>query len=510
MDPPNSLLEGTIRETISSNVEEEIQPYLPMLQQSGLGEGANLIVVKQTAKDIIFEHYCKTGKNEDITKEYAKNTLLPKFKSITEAVQRIFQEKKPLFPSPIAAVESFSSFAKLDFCNSGILDPAKFKEFALMDAAAQDFLIKTFEQHLKIQGELTTLFGQQMNLGMYGNKTETGKAETAGPSAEGKPAETKPEKTGAEKPAEAKSAIAALIEKGTPILKSKLQFTFHITTAEMYEKLKTAISAVLPANLEPANKDAVIDYLTAELKKLNPAPEETFEVSETGKWRKVDVQSEQAAREQAKQKVTAAQAAGAAPESIFSGIQKLFEGNNILGAIIGFILSLFGLKGFGGPKMLEADEFSTLSSADKADAISMKAAMEKLKLNMETLHPFFMGDPALIVKILKQRHNDKLSWEHYLEKYLASDEITILKNKQTMKPEQISAMLLSPKEQTDTAVATAQPAPAETATSQSPSETPAQTEATASETPSAENSPAETPAEQPASEAPEQPPQTPA
>jgi hypothetical protein len=498
MDPPNSLLEGTIRDTISSNVEEEIQPYLPMLQQNGLGESANLIVVKQTAKDIIFEHYCKTGKNEDITKEYAKNTLLPKFKSLTENVQRIFLEKKTLFPNPLAVIESFSSFSKLDFCAMGILDAGKFKEFALLDAATQDFQIKTFEQHLKNQAELATLSGQETNLALSEKKPETGKIGTE------KPSEAKPEQSAAEKPAEAKTGVAALFENGTLKLTSKVRFIIPANPAEMGPKLKTAIIAALPGNLENANKEAIANNLiTAIERTTTPPPQagETFEIAENGRWQKIDVQTEKAQVEAAKkqaEKVVAA--AGVVPESMVSGIKGFFEKHGILATIIGFIFSLFGIKGFeqffGG----ESAEFAGLSAAEKEEANKMKEAMGKIGLNMETLHKLFVNTDGT-KKILKLKEEKKLPWDKFLEKYLDPSETTILKDKQDLKPDAISAMLLSPKEQTGAAMAAT---PAAAPTEAKPAE--AAPTAPAEATP-----PATAAAEQPASAAePEQTPETPA
>jgi hypothetical protein len=454
MNPPNSLIEGTVRATINSGVEEQIQPYLPMLTQSGLGDFANLGAIKQTVKDVIYEHYCKTGMNQDATKNYAEKTLLPEFKSLTETVQRIFQTKIFPFANPLAVIEAFSSFAKLDFCKSGILDAAKFKEFALLDPYAQDFLIKTFEQHLNIQGELTTLSGQEANLALGAQKPEAGKAGTEEPKANpGNPAEA-PDKPAAtatpEKPAEAKPEIAALFEKGTLKLNSKVRLVIPANAAELDPNLKTALTPALPANLEAANKEIATTYLTAELRKLNLAAGETFEVTETGQWQKIDVQTEKAqldaARTQAEKAVTTA-AAGTGAEKILTGLQKLFEGDNIMGTIIGFILSLMGFKGLEGLTGAKEEEFATLDSTEKQEAAKMKEAMAKLQLNMETMHNLFIN-PAEMKKILgqkKEKGNEQLSWEDYLTQHLNDEELAELHQKKEFKAEDIAGMILSPK-----------------------------------------------------------------
>jgi hypothetical protein len=474
MVTPTFPPEGMVRNAINSSVEDEIKQYLPLLEQSGIGDFANLGTVKQAVKEIIYEHYCKTGLNQDTTTNYAKNELLPKFKSLLDNIQRIFQTKIYPFKNQLAVIEAFSSFTKLDFCTNELLNPEKFKEFATLDGSAQDFLIKTFEQQLYVQGELSTLAGQETNMELSAKTTAP--AETTATSADNT-------QTGA--PTEAKPEIAKLLESGTLKLSSKVRFSIPEKWTDFGPEPIRSLSAALPKSLEAANEETVINYLLTELKKLNPAAGETFELAENGKWQKVDVKTEQeaitAARQKAEKAATEATAKGDGTQEMLKGIINIFEGDNVLGKIITFILGLFGMKGLGA--IGETQEFTGLDMTERPLAEAMKKTMEELKLNAKTIHTLLIN-PEATKKILKQASdeatatNTPLDWSKYFEKHLNTNDLAELRPEKEIKVEDIAKMILTPNDEPNQPPAPAEavavnPQPTEPTAPEAPPETPA-------------------------------------
>ncbi len=471
-----------LRSGISDAVEESAKENMEALAKAGFDE-TNIRIIKGAIKILVFEYCSKTfssliGQTDEVKRklgEYSDSVLTPKLTNIIGEMQRLYESRKNMFPSAIACWEGFSSFSGLNFMSKGLLDGQKLKEAFTLDAATIDFQLKSFEQYLNIQGELTTLSGQEANLALSGtapaapatpvpaaaeapapeqtpaeptpSPAENPSSLTA-PETAPKPAETAPVENAAAAAAVAEnSAVAALFAKGTLRLNSKVRFLIPATAAERELNIRTSLTSALPASLETTNKETAITYLLSELEKLNPAENETYEISENGTWQKVDVEAEQtqidASRQQAEEQIAEAKKESS-PTDLAGIIKQFMETNPILGAIIGFILTLFGIQGLEA--LTGTDEFMALDSVEKAEAGKMKESMGKIGLNMKTMHALFIDGPKT-KEIIKQRKDENQpTWDDYLAQHLNQPELSELKLEKTISAQDIAAMILSPNE----------------------------------------------------------------
>jgi hypothetical protein len=420
--------EGIVKSTISENVEEKFQQSISLVQEAGLNDPTNVGVIKAVAKEIIFDHYTKTGADKDATTSYVETTLLPKITMVMDRVKKLYEAKKYPFQNIVQCWQMLSTFSRLEFMNSGVLQQPSLKETFLMDSNALTFIIMSFEQYLNIQGELTTLSGQEANAAMQ-----------AAPA-------------GSEKP-----DISKLFSEGQLKLTGNVRVVIPADVSTTDQYLKDTIEPQLPATLEAANKEAAISYLISELKKMDPKANETFEFAVNGQITKIDTAAEQTQTEKAKKEAEqqVATATGQSPEAS-AGILGSLGGfgetiQSLLGSLLATLLPLLQSMG-----LIDNAEFFMLSEEEKKDADAMKKAMQKLELNLKTLRPLFL-DSAETRKVLKMKREKNLDWATYLEKYVSAEETDELKKDQTMKPETISKMLLSPNEVTPAVVAVNQP-----------------------------------------------------
>jgi len=418
------LTAGIAREVINSGVDEKMEKYLPQFQENGIGDATNAGVIKQAAKDLLYEHYCKTGSSKETTTAYVEGALSQKLSFLLEGLKKIHQNKKYGFNKPVDCLTAFSDFAALGIISGGVLQLEPFKNTLKLEKQDYEFFLKTFEENLIIGGDLTQLGTESANI--------EAKGETA-------------------------IDVAKMFADGTLVLKAKTRITGLKTPADTEKVMRDVITQNLPENLDPKVKEATLNWLETEIKKIIPsqipAEGETIEIAENGTIQKIDLAAEEqtltAAKQQAETAVAAA-AAGAAPEEgsdspfktgigfidkILEPLLKMFDG-----ILIGLspMLAKYGLE--------EWVEFMGLSEGETAKARQFKEACKKIELHKDTMRPLFLSATEMR-KILKLQNDKSLSWEDLLAKYLAPAETEELKKKQNLKADKISEMFLSPVEE---------------------------------------------------------------
>lgn len=413
------LTAGIARDTINSGVDEKMEKYLPQFQENGIGDATNVGIIKQAAKDLIYEHYCKTGNSKETTTTYVDGVLSEKLLLLFDGLKKINQNKKYGFNKPVDCLAAFSDFAGLGIISGGILKLDPFKNTLKLQKTDYEFFLKTFEENLIIGGELSQLGTESANMEAKGETT-----------------------------IDASKLFAA----GTLVLKGKTRITALKTPADTEKMLADAVTKNLPENLDPKVKEAALKWLAAEVQKLNPAEGETVEIGENGTVQKIDVAAEKQAADVAKQQADqeVAAAGGGAPEE---GSDNPFKtGIGFIDKILEPLLKVFDniLVGLGpmlaGMGLGEWVEFMGLSESETEKARQFKEACKKIELDLDTLRPLFLNATEMR-KILKLQQDKSLSWEDLLTKYLNPTETDELKKKQKLNPDKISEMFLSPVEE---------------------------------------------------------------
>jgi hypothetical protein len=422
-----SLIEGEVK----AKIEEKMQKEMPVIEDAvtkAALDRMNVNIIKTAVINHVYEYCTKnftaqelavskfdpTGKVEKQLTDYADNTLTPKLKKVIGEIQRIYESKKQYFSSAADCWEKFSTFAGLNIIGNGIFDASKLQETFLLNASAIDFKLSSYEQYVKIEGDLATLSGQEANLDMQAK---------------------------AEKPGE-KPDIGKLFAEGKLTLTKNIRLIIPQDANATDQYLKDTIGPALPESLEAANREAAITFLTGELKKMNPKALEVFEIAPNGQIIKYDVAAEKAKKEQAEAAIAKAEK----PESktdigtIFSD----FFNDRDFGKLLMGLIALF-LGNFGGKGLTEGQEFMALDVTERKEAQEMKKAMGKFRINMETMRPLFV-DAGQTKKILKQKETEKLDWDKFLSGHLSESELADLRQKKDMTAENIANMVLSPNE----------------------------------------------------------------
>ncbi len=304
------------RGSISESIEEKSSNIKAKLETAGLNNDTNLATVKQIMIDIILDRYLKTGKDSDGTKAYA-NSLDDKISYLFDELKKIFDSKKHPFGKPQELVENFNNFTGTNFLKKEYLQANELKDFFLLERSNYESFIAKYGKYLDLGVEKKQLEGEETNL--MGKKME---------------------------PKE-------LIEQKR-ITFIKTRITAPKAPGELDKVLQAEIAKALPPIEDATIKQKVVDYLAGEVKKLNPQPDEVFELSPDGKWNKVDVAAENQSKDQAKtdaeKQAADTTAASTSAETKPFNLQESFKsfGNTIM-EILKWILALFGVKiGAGG------------------------------------------------------------------------------------------------------------------------------------------------------------------
>jgi hypothetical protein len=393
---------------INSGVEEKFAAYIDQFRENGLGDPTNVNVIKQAAKDIIYQHYLKTGNDKDTTTEYIKKGLGEKLKYLLNGLREINANPKYGFKKPIDTLQAFSDFTALKFIDNGYANLENLKKALLLEKSDFEFFLKSFTQYLNINLELVDLSGR--------------------------------EATAAAKEPE-KMDVGAMLKDGKIALKNPARVTFTSDAAGSLEQAKKEIHDRLPDNTDPKAKDVIAAYLAEEVKKAGAGAGETVEVSVNGTVRKIDLSAEQAAQATSKDKAEkeVQKASTESAEGLSGGIGKF------IAALLAILQKLMGSFGNITAKFGLGEEFAGLDESETKDGAAMKAYAEKSGLNLKTLSPLFQSAEQM-KKVLKIKKDKGLEWEDYFKKYLSAAETAELKKEQKLDPEKTAEMFISPVE----------------------------------------------------------------
>jgi|GEM_PF-6461752 len=409
------------RSIINDQVEEKFKEYQSQFEQAGLGDSTNLGILKQVAKDLIYEHYTKTGKDKDVTANYVKNVLGEKLKFLIQTLQDIYDSHKHPFNKPVDVLEAFSKFTDLGFIKNGILQPKQFKDTLIIERADCESMLGSFGKSLGLNLEFKQLEGQKTDI--LGKKIE-------------------PE----------------TLFKEKRITLEKRKITLPKDTKDLDTALQTEVAKSLPPIADKETQQKIVDYLIAELKKQNPKPEETFEVSPDGKWTKIDVAAENKTQEKAKEesKQTAdaqlADAAkdkpAAAPGGIMGGISGWLK--DAMKTLMDVFKDIMGyIKGFSSSSEAGNDllkEWKNIQPEEKEQITKFMGANKKYFFRFDNINKTLLKNPDEARRVLAAKKSDSKpneSWEDWMGRHLNRQEQDDINNSTTMDAKGVADRLIS-------------------------------------------------------------------
>lgn len=417
---------------IAPTVEEKFSKYQSQFEAFGISDSRKIM---DAVTQIVYDHYNQTGKDRDKTTAYSENELETKINYLFTGIRSLYEKKIHPFGKAADCLTMFSQFTGLKFFENGNLQPEQLETALRLDKSNYEFFLKSFEQYLIISSELEKLKKDEEALGKN----------------TGKPATTP--------------------EQPPPVtsikLKNKARVVIAATSAETDAAIRKTVYDQLPDSADAKAREAAANRLVDDVKKLNPQPGETLEISEDGTWKNIDIAKEEEEKKKAQQeasKATPAATVGAAAtkvekvaDKLGAFITKITEWLGVfIDKIMGYINAITGRMG-----LTELPEFANLNESEKKEMLEFKKAAEKTGLNMETLHPLFT-DADQCRKILKIKTEKNLSWDDYMKKYLTGSESDELKNKKEIKADKLAETFTTPVETPPTSPS--QPAPVQPTT----------------------------------------------
>jgi len=419
--PQESITNSIAKELINTGVEQQFTQYLEQFRENGLGDDTNINLIKQAAKDIIYEHYLKTGNDKDTTLAYIKNNLATKLKYLFNELKQISDNPQYGFKKPIDCLQTFSDFTMLNFISAGCVKLENLKSALLLEKSDYEFFLKSFTQYLNINLELVNLSGQEAsNAAQQSQKLDIGQ----------------------------------MLKDGKVILKNTVRVPITSNTQTNLTALKQAIYEQLSDNADPKTREAIAAYLTEQANKINAKEGEIITISTNGEIGKTNLAVEQAAQAKTIQQAQE-QAQKTAAESTegFSGTIGKF-----IAAIMAILQKLLSSFNDMASKVGLTEEFEGLNESETKEAAQFKATAQKAGLELKTLRPLFK-DKDKMKKILAIKKNQGLTWEDYFKNYLTDSETDQLKKDQTLEAEKIAEMLTTPVEETGQKSASSPTAP---------------------------------------------------
>ena len=390
-DKGSGALDGAAQSMINGTVESKFDEKSAEFAKYGV-TGANLAIMKQAAKDLVFDHYCKNGRDQDITKAWVKDTLTPKMLGLLEKMQKIMNDPKYGFKTPLEVLQSFSDFAKLNLLSGGTLGLGGVKNFIVLDQASFDLLSKNFEEYLSLGTDINKL------------NTDIAKITPAQP--------------------------------GTP--------TAQPGTPPPQPTTPTTQPPTTPPNIPASTPPATPAPAPASPEAAPPAP---VKPPETPTAQQQPAQAPTAAPAPAAAPGTSPTAAPPAkpqePEEIKTGIA-------FIDTILGFIKTLSPglyaslgtfLKSLGVGKAKE--EFAGLDDNQKGEALVLKEMTKTYGLKAEIMAVLFT-DGEQTKRVLKNKTDNQIpDWETYLKSFLNGDEQQQLQTNTNLKAPEIAELLLT-------------------------------------------------------------------
>jgi hypothetical protein len=182
---------------------------------------------------------------------------MTKVQFLFDELAKVFESKKTPFTKPIELLENFGLFTKTNILHNGFLQAQQLKEFFLLEKSNYEIFINNFRKSFDLDAEKKTLDGQEVEL--LGKKIDP----------------------------------ATLFKEKRFKLLNKARITTPKETKDLDKTLQEEILKVLPPIADPEIKEKITSYLMGEVKKLNPQPDQIFELSPEGQWFKVEATSEQ-------------------------------------------------------------------------------------------------------------------------------------------------------------------------------------------------------------------------
>lgn len=395
---------------ISEGVEEKAPKIKSKLEAVGLTDDTNLNIIKQVLKDVIYEQYTKTGKEESVTKAFADN-LDDKVSYLFDELKKLFDSKKHPFATAPELIENFSEFTGTNFFKKGFMQASELKEFTLLEKSSYEAFMTNFNKFHDLGAEKKQLEGEET--GLMGKKLE---------------------------PKE-------LIDQKR-ITFTKTRVTAPKAPGELDTVLQAEIAKALPPIEDAAIRQKVVDYLAGEVKKLNPQPDEVFELSPDGKWNKVDVAAENQSKDQAKTDAEkqAADTTAAAAESKPFDLKESFKsfGDTIM-EIIKWILALFGMKiGAGGVEDL-IKEWKDVTPEEKTQLKEFMAEGKKFFSKMDNMNKLIKNqdETRRVLALKKTDTKEGETWAQWIQRHISQHEQGEISNSTTLEAKGIAQMFLS-------------------------------------------------------------------
>lgn len=396
---------------ISEGVEEKGPRIKSKLEAVGLGDETNLTIVKQVLKDVIYEQYTKTGKEESVTKAFA-DSLDDKISYLFDELKKLYDSKKHPFATSVELIENFSEFTGTNFFKKGYMQASELKEFTLLEKSSYEAFMTNFTkfhdlgaEKKQLEGEETTLMGKKM---------------------------------------EPKELIE---QKRITFVKTRV--TAPKDAAQLDKVLQGEIAKALPPVDDAAVRQKVVDYLAGEVKKLNPQPDEVFELSPDGKWNKVDVAAENQSKDQAKtdaEKQAADATAATTAETKPFNLQESFKsfGNTIM-EILKWILALFGMKiGAGGIEDL-VKEWKDVTPEEKTQLKEFMDEGKKYFSKMDNLNKLIKNqdETRRVLALKKQDTKQGENWTQWIQRHISKNEQGQVSYSTTLDAKGVAEMFLS-------------------------------------------------------------------
>ncbi len=411
--PETGFTDGFARDKINSKVEEKFAEYQKEFEDAGLGDQTNITIIKQTAKEMIFDYYQKNGRDNDKTLSYVKGQLLDKLRYVTDSLKQIFESKKHGYNKPVEVMEAFSKYTKDDFMKDGYLQPGAFKDFLLFEKSTYETQVTDFAKSLgltlekkDLEGEETTLVGKKL-----------------GPK--------------------------ELIEQKRLSL-NKIRITVPKDAKDLDATLQTEIPKALPPIDDKEVKQKIVDYLAGEFKKNTPQPDQIFELSPDGKWNKIDVAVETKAKEETKQQVEqqVAQTASSTEQksegfSFDKGIKSV--GDFIL-EIFRWIMKLFGVKMGGADIEDMLKEWKDVTPEERAQMKEFYGSSKKFFSGMNNIQALIKSpdDMRLVLNARKVDSKQNETWDAWIQRHLSAPEQEEINISKTIQPKEVANKLISP------------------------------------------------------------------
>lgn len=260
---------GEAKAQISKEVDTELASKMSLFSEVGLNSPENISAIKNVAKEIIFEHFTKTGAKQAFTEKYVKAELVPKLEETFEALKALYEKNKSLFSSPLQFMETFGNYCGLEIISQGRVNEPNIKLLLLTQRSGLQNLVNGFREYLPLNADIARLEKEATALLDTGRQRSGGTtpapAPTAGPStapvatpstvpASYESAPTAPATTPAETPTPSPAAPGTTPPEGqpdqTPPETETASAEQEINTGNpVMDKIMNAIKSMLPEGL---------------------------------------------------------------------------------------------------------------------------------------------------------------------------------------------------------------------------------------------------------------------